>query len=100
MAAAEMCIGGRLGADLSCASHDALTSLFGEVNGCLLVEVRPADSAQFEALFGGLPIGRIGLVTATPTLTITHAGRPGVSIAVPSLVSAWKRMPVEEGKGE
>jgi len=81
VAAAEMCIGGRLGMKLNV---EAL-SLFNEVNGCLLVEVMPANKSAFEKQFANLPFKQIGTVTQNPFLNI----RESVSISVPDLVHAF-----------
>ena len=80
-AAAEMCIGGRLGIQLD-VKDDAL---FNEVNGCLLVEVTSANTSAFEKQFANLPFKQIGVVTQNPFLNI----RESVSISVPDLVHAF-----------
>ncbi|HEY4687733.1 MAG TPA: phosphoribosylformylglycinamidine synthase subunit PurL [Anaerolineae bacterium] len=92
VAAAEMCIGGRLGLALTIDTDDPARTLFGEVNGQLLVEVRPADCAAFEAHFDGLPVQRIGMVTGGPRLSITTRERKLISVPVDDLVGAWQRM--------
>jgi phosphoribosylformylglycinamidine synthase II len=81
VAAAEMCIGGRLGMELNI---DA-SALFTEVNGCLLVEVTPANASAFENQFANLPFTNIGKVTQSPFLNI----RLSVSISVADLVHAF-----------
>ena len=85
VAAAEMCIGGRLGMDVvptSLAPHATtvreaersgragVVGLFTEVNGCLLVEVSPEHASAFENQFAELPITKVGKVTSKPILTI------------------------------
>jgi phosphoribosylformylglycinamidine synthase len=87
VAAAEMCIGGRLGLELS--ADDLVRTLFGETNGCLLVEVKPENVAEFEKFFNGLPLQKIGKVLAEPRLSITTNNESRLSISVPDLVSAW-----------
>ena len=93
VAAAEMCIAGRLGLTVELwgegrgAKGDHL--LFGESNGCLLVEVKPGDSQFFELTLGGLPVQRLGRVTAEPVLTILHDGAQTLSCPVADLVAAW-----------
>jgi phosphoribosylformylglycinamidine synthase subunit PurSL len=82
VAAAEMCIGGRLGLVL-----DELLSpaaCFAETNGCLLAEIDPAAEADFRALFANLPLTKIGTVTAEPVLKIA-----GEEIPVEKLVKAF-----------
>src|SRR6185436_15728405 len=60
VAAAEMCIGGRLGID---AIELSARDLFGETTGCLLVEVQPANISRFEEAFKELPVEKLGKVT-------------------------------------
>jgi phosphoribosylformylglycinamidine synthase II len=82
VAAAEMCIGGRLGMKLDV--EDA--ALFTEVNGCLLVEISPEKASAFEEHFTDLPFRKTGIVTQEPSLTF----RESVSISVTDLVQAFK----------
>jgi phosphoribosylformylglycinamidine synthase II len=89
VAAAEMCIGGRLGLSLDLPGGDPLRTLFGETNGCLLVEIAPGRSAEFEEAFSGLPLQKAGLVQADPKLTIAFDAKPRLSFSVTELVSAW-----------
>jgi phosphoribosylformylglycinamidine synthase len=80
LSAAEMCIGGRLGMDLNIEA----SAVFTEVNGCLLVEVSPANTAAFENQFTSLPFKKIGEVTTKPILKISN-----VEIPVDDLVHAF-----------
>jgi phosphoribosylformylglycinamidine synthase len=80
VAAAEMCIGGRLGMNVV----PTLVGMFTEVNGCLLVEVSPANAAAFENQFTNLPFTKIGKVTSEPILKISN-----VDIPVEELVHAF-----------
>ncbi|MEZ0395584.1 MAG: phosphoribosylformylglycinamidine synthase subunit PurL [Anaerolineales bacterium] len=89
VAAAEMCIGGRLGLDLDLPPGDPLRLLFGETTGCLLVEVAPQQAEAFEAAFHGLPLGKLGRVAETPALTVSAGGRPLFRLPVSDLVAAW-----------
>ena len=86
VAAAEMCIGGRLGMELSLPADEAhLTrALFGESNGCLLVEVPGEQAGNFEKHFTGLPFLKLGVVTDNPELKINT-----MSLTVCDLVKAW-----------
>jgi phosphoribosylformylglycinamidine synthase len=79
--AAEMCIGGRLGMEVN--MEESL--LFNEVNGCLLVEVSPANASAFEKQFANLPFQKIGSVTQELALNI----RDSVSISVTELIHAF-----------
>ena len=92
VAAAEMCIGGRLGLALSLAADDPLTLLFSESNGRLLAEVRPADCAAFEAHFAGnlaAQIKKIGVVTGDTQLAIAAGAKALIDLPVAELVKAW-----------
>lgn len=82
VAAAEMCIGGRLGLVLD--ESIPAEACFAETNGCLLAEIDPAAESAFRALFTGLPLTRIGSVTAEPVLKIA-----GAAIPVAELVKAF-----------
>lgn len=82
VAAAEMCIGGRLG--LSLLGTLPAEACFAETNGCLLAEIDPAAETDFLALFTGLPLTKIGTVTADPVLKIA-----GEAIPVEDLVKAF-----------
>lgn len=70
VAAAEMCIGGRLGLDI----NPPLTTrdLFGETTGCLLVEVSLANIARFEETFEDLPFKKLGRVISEPILKLNE----------------------------
>ncbi len=78
--AAEMCIGGRLGMNIN---FEAST-IFNEVNGCLLVEVTLANAPAFEKQFANLPINKIGTVISNPVLKISNT-----EIAMDELVHAF-----------
>jgi phosphoribosylformylglycinamidine synthase len=99
VAAAEMCIGGRLGLSLTLDDD----GIFREVNGCLLAEVRPADCAAFESHFETLGvrfaeppnvlIQRVGIVTAAQRLNISTRSQTMVTIPISDLVAAWNSNP-------
>jgi phosphoribosylformylglycinamidine synthase subunit PurSL len=88
--AAEMCLAGRLGAALTLDTADPLAALFSESNGRLLVEVRRADQAAFEALLAGLPARHVGLVSDSARLSIGTRERELISLPVVDLVAAWQ----------
>ncbi len=90
VAAAEMCIGGRLGLSLALGASEPVAALFGESNGRLLVEIRPEQAAPFETHLAGLPAQRVGAVTDDGTLVIDAGGRR-LSLPVDALVAAWTR---------
>jgi phosphoribosylformylglycinamidine synthase II len=89
VAAAEMCIGGRLGLDLtlSMASYPTLRILFGETTGCLLVEVASANTASFESTFKDLPWIKVGRVTSDPVMHFAD-----ISIPVGDLIKAFNTL--------
>ena len=90
VALAEMAIAGGLGAsvslrDVPCpddAAHDAVL-LFSESPSRFVIEVRPGDLAALFEVFGTLPIGRLGEVTAEPRLSIAGIGG-GPAVDVPT----------------
>ena len=91
VAAAEMCIGGRLGLELDWPPGEpALLALFGETNGCLLVEVAQADAASFEAGFAGLPLRCLGQVVRDPRLVMRSGGQVWIDARLEQLLSAWQ----------
>lgn len=63
---AEMCIGGRLGAEINFEG----SKLFNEVNGCLLVEIIPSNVSAFEKQFANLSFQKIGTVISNPILKL------------------------------
>ena len=96
VAAAEMCIGGRLGLELNLKPAAESTdpnaiprALFGESTGCLLVEVKPERASEFMACFGELPITKIGLVSGEPALLIRIENSAPYMFPIPALVAAW-----------
>jgi len=92
VAAAEMCIGGRLGVTLEIADlhKDHTLALFGETNGCLLVEVAPANALKFEMQFEGLPLTFLGSVTLAAGIVFNRNGMPVLQIPVEDAVRAFR----------
>ena len=98
-ALAEMAFAGGLGARASVrdvprdddAAHDAFL-LFAESPSRFLLEVRPDAERAVAAIFGGLPLGRLGEVTDAPRLTVLglDAG-PAIDAPLAELKSAWQR---------
>jgi phosphoribosylformylglycinamidine synthase len=82
VAAAEMCIGGRLGLDIT--PPLSTRDLFGETTGCLLVEVSPANITRFEEMFKDLPYKKLGQVIADPILKLSET-----SITIEDLTNAF-----------
>ncbi|HOX11773.1 MAG TPA: AIR synthase-related protein [Spirochaetia bacterium] len=95
-AAAESCLGGRVGADLvldalpGAEAAEPVRILFSECPSRLLVSVRAADRERFERSFSGLPHRLLGTTTAEPRLRFRHAGREVLSAALDGLESAYK----------
>jgi phosphoribosylformylglycinamidine synthase len=84
VALAELCIAGRLGATIDRLAHaDMVTALFAESTGRHVIEVRPDDVAELEAIVG--PTVHLGVVTAEPMLSITGLA----PIHVDDLVAAF-----------
>lgn len=124
-ALAEMCMGGGRGADIDlgkveqtavtlwpCGESTAkslagvgkeVLLLFGETNGCLLVEVSEEKAADFEAALAGLPCRKIGRTTADARIFVSM--RDG-SVAAAELAALAKAYTSEtarilgEGAGE
>jgi phosphoribosylformylglycinamidine synthase len=85
--AAEMCIGGRLGLNITETLQSTPVGsvvLFTEANGCLLVEVSRMAAPAFEKQFANLPFRKIGEVTAEPILKLSE-----VEIPIEELVRAF-----------
>ena len=91
VAAAEMCIGGRMGLYLEVPRGDAVMELFGETNGCLLVEVPRAFKDAFEEYFEELPLRLIGSVRPDGRFSVQCDGQVLMDLPVETLVSAWNR---------
>ena len=90
IAAAEMCIGGRLGLTLDLPDDNRLLSLFGETNGCLLVEAAPDAAPYLEALFKGLPLKKIGIVHQPPVLAFNYRGEEILSVPLTQIITAFQ----------
>jgi phosphoribosylformylglycinamidine synthase len=89
VALALTAIGGQLGADVDLSGLgelDAATCLFSESNSRFIVTVAPEQATELEALFSGLPIAKVGTVTAEKTLTINES----VSVELDALVKPFK----------
>jgi len=89
VAAAEMCIGGRLGMKLESNMDDPLRVLFGESTGTLLVEVRKQDREKFLALFEGLPLEWIGTVTQDKNLSMSIHSSSVLAVPLSDLLTSW-----------
>ncbi len=98
VALAEMCIGGRLGAQVALdpllagpdSALHADEALFAESNGRLLVEVAADDASAFEAALAGVWFARIGSVQQVNRLAFTASGEAVLELSIDELVAAWK----------
>ena len=97
VAAAEMCIGGRLGLSLRMPDTDPLRACFGETTGCLLAEVAPKNASAFEAYFSGHSCIEIGEVLSDALLTIHNGLEELVHLSLPDLTQAW--LPAAQAEG-
>ncbi len=102
VAAAEMCIAGRLGlrldlTDLPRAADLARddVALFAESSTRFLVEVPPEHASAFERALSGHPHASLGQVTADPRLSIAGlAGEPAIESDLERLRRAWQSTPL------
>ncbi len=96
VALAEMCIGGRLGAEVDLQKVPALEDmtvaelLYSESASRLLVSVAPDKAAAFESTMKGSIVARIGVVTDDVTLTMKNGEAVLCAEPVRELVTAFK----------
>jgi phosphoribosylformylglycinamidine synthase len=93
VAAAEMCLAGRIGMTLNLDDDDTTLALFGESNGRFLAEVEPQNAVAFESCFTGGMAGyarRIGVTAVDGALHISTLDEILLSLPVDELVKAWK----------
>jgi phosphoribosylformylglycinamidine synthase len=97
VALAEMCLGGRLGAQVNldlvpaepgCAQ--ALDILYSESHSRLVVEVASGDVASFERLFQGQWLAPIGRVTGDKALAARHGHKEILRLGCEDLAKAFK----------
>ena len=96
VAAAEMCIAGRMGmrirlADIAVDDEtlgDA-KRLFSESNGRILVEVPPEHVHEFRRVMAGQLLAEMGVTSGNMLRIAGVDGRPLASIAIADLASAW-----------
>ncbi len=97
VSAAEMCIGGRLGLDLQIMQDpqileeiDPTWALFGETNGCLLVEIAPENAAQFESDLARFACRKLGSVTRLEGLWIRSGEQLLIDAPADQIIRAWQ----------
>jgi phosphoribosylformylglycinamidine synthase len=93
IALAEMCIGGRVGADVDIdgtGDGDVWARLWGESLGRIIVAVPQEHEAAFLALMKGHPTTVLGTVTASSKLVITDGEDALLTTDVEGMADAWK----------
>lgn len=99
VALAEMALAGRLGASVRLGALsrgraegplDAITALFSESNGRLLLEVEREHAAAVTAHFADVTLVPLGEVTAEQQLIIRNGDNRLITLPIPTLVNAWK----------
>ena len=96
VAAAEMAFAGGWGVDIDLTPiaeasglNDPAVLLYSESTTRFLIEVTPEAASNVEANFAGLPLARIGTVTAVGRAQFTFAGKPVIDADCAELKSAW-----------
>ena len=96
VAAAEMCIAGRLGMTLHVDQMPVtgvvgvIARLFGETNGRFLVEVRPDHVAAWRQVVGDCPVTEVGVVEGSALRILGDGGAVLVDVPVADLSAAWQ----------
>ena len=93
VALAEMCIGGRLGAEIDVdgtGDGDLWGRLWGESLGRIVVAVAPENDEMFRTAMKGHPLTVLGNVNETAALVIVDGDEELISSNVDALVEAWK----------
>jgi phosphoribosylformylglycinamidine synthase len=96
VAAAEMCLAGRLGMTVrlgdvvTVGAVDDRARLFSESNGRLLVEVAPEQAAAFRQAMGDCSLAEVGVAGGPSLRVIGSDGQPLLDIAVDELGAAWQ----------
>ena len=93
VALAEMCIGGRLGAEIDIdgtGPSDLWGRLWGESLGRIVVAVAPADETAFCSAMKGHPLTVLGTVNGTDDLLVLDGDEELLRSPVEALVEAWK----------
>ncbi len=88
---AEMALAGRKGltAEIDGIDADPRLGLFGETNGCLVVEVSPENQEAFEAAMQAQPYLLIGKVTGETQFVVAHDGHQLLELEISDLVQAF-----------
>jgi phosphoribosylformylglycinamidine synthase len=90
VALAEMCIAGRLGAEIELAGSDhPISFLFSESLARFIVEVTPENEVAFKLALDDCQYLRLGTVSESPKLTIRTV-KARISLSVTELETAWR----------
>ncbi len=94
VALAEMALSGRLGVSwnlLEVANNlEQQLILFSETAGRIILEVRPDHKTQLEALFAGIALSQIGIVTAEPEFNALWGMDEVIQCPIDVLEMAWR----------
>ena len=93
VAIAEMCIGGRIGAniDLDGTGDESLWArLWGESLGRIIIAVSPENEEKFRNIMSGNITTYLGEVTDSQLLTISDGYEEVISTAVQQMVDSWQ----------
>ena len=97
VAAAEMCIAGRLGMILRIVDMptdgdtlDTIQCLFSESNGRFLVEVAPEDADGFREAMAGHAIAQIGTVGSSELIILDANETPLLTVTITDMAGAWR----------
>lgn len=93
VAVAEMCIGGRLGADIDVDGTgigDIWGRLWGESLGRFVIAVAPEHETRFLQLMAGHPITVLGRVTEDAVLHVTDGHEDMIHLDTQTMVDAWQ----------
>ena len=94
VAAAEMCIGGRVGAEIDIdgtGDSSDWSRLWGESLGRFIVGVQPEDESDFVEWMAGHPITLLGTVNDSDKLSILDGYDVLVEAATDDMVDAWQK---------
>lgn len=97
VAAAEMCIGGRLGMTLDLAAVPGAADLarpeevlFSESQSRFLLEVHPERVRDLELNLAGVPFAVVGKVTTESELVVRQGAKTRFTLPIDRLARAWK----------
>ena len=94
VAVAEMCIGGRVGAEIDIdgtGESSDWSRLWGESLGRFIIGVQPEDEADFVEWMSGHPITLLGTVNDSDQLSILDGYEVLVEAATGTMVEAWQK---------